>query len=231
MDRVLVVDDDPSICDLIRAILSDEGYVMREAPDVNRARDILKNEDISVCLVDLQLKGSSGLELVKELSGSRSTGTIILSGRADVIDRVIGLEFGADDYVTKPFHARELSARVRRMSNRIAQLRTKTPPRPASAPLRLGPWEIDPVRYTVTGETGERVNMSKPEVRTLATLVEHRGTVLSRDAIHAAITGPVERHPADRRIDVYISNIRKKLARPDGVEVIRTVHRVGYIVD
>jgi DNA-binding response OmpR family regulator len=231
MERVLIVDDDPTVCDVIRAILSDEGYVMREAADLGRARDILKAEDISVCLVDLQLRGSSGLDLVRELSGSTSTGTIILSGRSDVIDRVIGLEFGADDYVTKPFHARELTARVKRMATRIAQLRQRSNARVAKEPLRLGPWEIDPLRYTVVGENGERVSLSKPEVRTLATLVENRGTVLSRDAIHAAIMGHVERHPADRRIDVYVSNIRKKLAHGESGEIIRTVHRVGYIVD
>jgi two-component system, OmpR family, response regulator len=231
MDRVLIVDDDPSVCDLIRAVLSDDGFVMREAPDLRRARDILKAEDISVCLVDLQLKGGSGLDLVKELSGSSQVGTIILSGRADVVDRVIGLEFGADDYMTKPFHARELSARVRRMSARIGQLRARGETRAAREPLQLGRWSIDPVRYTVTDATGARVSLSKPEVRALATLVENRGVVLSRDQIHAAVMGPVERHPTDRRVDVYVSNIRKKLGAGESGDLIRTVHRVGYIVD
>ncbi len=229
----LVVDDDADVRDLVIDVLEMEGYTVRAASNLADARTALTKEDVVICIVDLNLASENGIDLVKELSGSQRTAVIILSGRGDVFDVVIGLEIGADDYISKPFHVRELSARVKRAGLRITQLRDQAqPPNCASGQVAFGDFSIDARRYIVSHKTGETISLSKPEIRMLSALVHNKGNVLSRDTLHGMVVGPAERDPMDRRIDIYVSSIRKKLSPfCDGEEVIRTVHRVGYIID
>lgn len=229
MDKILVVDDDIHVCDVVADLLSENEFVVKQANTLKRAREVLASGDIIVAIVDIRLHEGNGLDLIKDLNGSRTTGTLILSGCTDVVDRIIGLEFGADDYLTKPFHTRELLVRVKRMVSRMHQLSGRGELREPVMPLRIRDITIDPARHMVTAGDGSPINLSKPEVRTLATLVENRGVVMSRDDIQALVVGPFDRHPDDRRVDVYISNIRRKLACEKNL--IRTVHRIGYIVD
>ncbi|WMS42975.1 response regulator transcription factor [Acuticoccus sp. MNP-M23] len=228
----LVVDDDEGVRELVTDVLQMEGYAVRTASNLADARRALSREEIVICIVDLNLTSENGIDLVKELSGSQRTAVIILSGRGDVFDVVIGIEIGADDYISKPFHTRELSARVKRAGARIMQLREQVHPVAADGPVAFGEFSIDPRRYSVTHTSGQNVALSKPEIRLLAALVTNSGNVLSRDTLHHMVIGPGERNPMDRRIDIYVSSIRKKLASfCNGAEVIRTVHRVGYIID
>ncbi|UOM32769.1 response regulator transcription factor [Acuticoccus sp. I52.16.1] len=236
---VLVVEDEPAVQDLVAQILTREKFRVATADSVRAAEKVLESEDVVLALVDLTLRDGNGLDLVRRLSLDPTVGTIILSGAADDMDRIIGLEVGADDYVTKPFNNRELAARLRRHAARIQFIREQAnhPPvananghAPKSEGPSLGPWAIDEARRAVYHESGARAALSDAEFRTLICLFRNQGTVLSRDGLYHEVVGPGSRDPLDRRIDVYVSGLRKKLNLTDPHR-IRTVHGVGYILD
>lgn len=215
---------------LVADLFSEEGYVVHQAGDYNTACEEIRSVDFDVALVDLRLKGKDGMDLVRLLRQRDDVGIIIVSGKVDVVDRIVGLEMGADDYLTKPFDLRELLARVKRTRSRIEQIRTEAPKEIEQ--LSLGAWTVDPNTFTAIGEDGERVELTSGELRTLRVLLTRRGEVVTRDLLHREVIGKGQRDPNDRRIDVYVSGIRKKLGLAAGRPGhIRTVHRVGYVVD
>jgi len=229
-ESVLLVDDDEMIHELVGMALEDAGIPLLSATTIETAEEALARNDVIVALVDLRLKGTDGMELVRKLAARGDVGILIVSGKCDPLDRVIGIEVGADDYVTKPFDTRELVARVKRRMSRIRSIRGSLSARRMVAPIKVGAWTVDPERHAVLSADGVPVDLSESEFRTIACLARNRGKVMSRDELYAFVVGPGERDPLDRRIDVYVSSLRKKLdlAGPDG---IRTVHRVGYIID
>lgn len=228
--HVLIIDDEPAIRTIVSAMLEAEGFTPHEAGTVEEARDALDRHDIAVAIVDLRLRGEDGLEIVRELSIRPEIATLIVSGKADPVDRVIGLEAGADDYVTKPFDQRELTARVRRQISRVEQIRGAADDTAGTDVFQLKDWTIDTRTRRVCDREGSQAHLTEPEFSTLVHLLENRGTALSRDDIHCAVIGDTERRPDDRRIDVWITALRKKLGLPRGIG-IRTVHRVGYVID
>jgi len=228
--QVLLVDDDDAIHELVGIALADEGIALVSATTIPDAERALAAHDVFLALVDLRLRGTDGMELVRKLAGRPDLGIMIVSGKADPLDRVIGIELGADDYVTKPFDLRELVARVKRRIARMREVRAGLSTRAGSAPVKIGRWTVDPERHAVLSPEGVPADLSESEFRTIACLARNRGRVMTRDELHAVVVGPGTRDPLDRRIDVYVSSLRRKLdlAGKDG---IRTVHRVGYILD
>ena len=230
--RILIVEDDGDVRATVATMLRRAGFEVREAASLAEANAVLELHDVAAALVDLRLGGDDGLILVRELSQRPDTAVLIVTGEADPIDRILGLEIGADDYITKPFHERELLARVKRRVDTVRRLRIAAPDPGALAegPSTIGGWTIDESRQRVVDADGEPADLSLPEFRTLQYLVESRGTILSRDDIYRRVTGRRERDPLDRYVDNLIANLRRKLAVP-GDSGIRTVHRVGYVVD
>ena len=225
---VLVVEDDDAIREIISTLLSDEGFSVVCAGNLAEARELIEHHTFTVVLVDLRLSDGDGLDFVRLLADKPATAVIVVSGRGSSMDRVVGIERGADDYIVKPFEARELVARVKRHARRVASAAHPTAETPTH--YEVGGWIIDIAGRSVTRD-GDKTSpyLSEPEFRTLQILLERRGQVLSRDMIYAFVVGAAERDPLDRRVDVHVSSIRRKLRGSESI--IRTVHRVGYVID
>ncbi len=223
--RILVVDDDPGIRDVLSEFLSRHGYVVDTAADARGMDAALREGAPDLVVLDLMLPGEDGLSICKRLSGAAGPPVIMLSAMGEDTDRIIGLELGADDYLPKPCNPRELLARVK------AVLRRRREP---SGPATLGPsvefdgWRLDLVRRELTSPTGVVVNLSSGEFNLLRIFVERPERVLTRDQLLDLARGPMS-DAFDRAIDVQISRLRRKLDDGTGRDVIRTVRGEGYM--
>jgi DNA-binding response OmpR family regulator len=226
MPRILVVDDEPHIVDVIRAYLVREGYVVDVARDGDAALASARANNPDLLILDVMLPRRSGFEVLREL---RATGAgaavIMLTARDDVIDRVAGLELGADDYVTKPFEPRELVARVGAVLRRVG--------RPLGRPVAVTPAEaffdlrIDIGAREVTRD-GSSVDLTRTEFDLLEALVADRGVVMTREQLGSAVFGEAF-DASDRAVDSHVKNLRRKLGpRPDGGQYVETLRGVGY---
>jgi DNA-binding response OmpR family regulator len=222
MARILVVDDEPHIVEVIRAYLVREGHEVSTAADGDAALERAHAELPDLVVLDLMLPRRSGFDVLRELRvGGSTTAVIMLTARDDVIDRVAGLEMGADDYVTKPFEPRELVARVGAVLRRLA-----------------GPVVVAPARdfFDLHVDVGARevlrggvsVGLTRVEFDLFAALTERPGIVLTRDQLGGQVFG--EAFDAyDRTIDSHVKNLRRKLGtRQDGAQYVETVRGVGY---
>lgn len=232
---VLAVDDEPGILELLRHALEFEGYSVLTTTTVAEFRILHAQNDVSIFIVDVALPDGNGFALVKELRQTTTGGIILLTGRDSETDQVVGLEIGADDYVTKPFRVRELSARVNAVYRRTSMNQTApTLPPPVVAPMGSAvDFEFDDYQLSITSrrlwhkDNGEIV-LTTAEFDLLHALLRRRGQVLDRDQLLNAIKGR-EWESYDRAIDGLISRLRRKL--PAGGRVthyIRTVHGIGY---
>jgi len=222
MARILVVDDEPHITEVVSAYLVREGHQVDTAGDGDRAYMLARSTRPDVIVLDVMLPGRSGFEVLRQLRADGiDTAVLMLTARDDVIDRVAGLEMGADDYLTKPFEPRELVARVGAILRRLDESGTRSP---AHTLLDL---TIDADARQVRRGDSE-ISLTRAEFDLLATLAERPGTVLGRGQLGAGIFG--EAFGADdRTIDSHIKNLRRKLGRPAaGGEYIETVRGVGY---
>ncbi|GAB5375764.1 MAG: two-component system response regulator TorR [Acuticoccus sp.] len=228
----LIVEDDADVLDTVRTMLSGAGFSVYGAATLAQAEAILDLHDITVAVVDVHLGADDGLALVRQLADQPDTAVVIITGDNDPVDRILGIELGADDYITKPFNGRELLARIKRRADAVRLMRGSRAPHPAELPhhARIGQWTVDEQRQAALDLDNRPADLSHSEFRTLLCLVRSRGTVLSREDIYAFVTGRTDRPPLDRSVDVQISNLRRKLGLP-GNAGIRTVHRVGYIID
>jgi two-component system OmpR family response regulator len=225
--HILVVDDQQEICDLVREYLTDEGFRVTTANDGAGLREAIAREAIDLVILDLVLPGEDGLQLAQELRRQSHVGIIMLTGRGDTVDRIIGLEMGADDYLSKPFHLRELLARVRsvlrRGSMRAAE---QSVPRPR---IRFAGWTLDLASRELLSPGGEDVKLTTGEFELLAAFVNHANQVLSRDRL-LDLSRHREAGPFDRTIDVQVGRLRKKLEDdPKNPTMIKTVRGGGYI--
>lgn len=226
--HILVVDDQKEICDMVQDYLSSEGYRVSIAHDGAGMRRAIAQSPVDLVVLDLMLPGEDGLTLARGLREESSVGIIILTGRGETVDRIIGLEMGADDYLPKPFHLRELLARVksvlRRVSSRTAE---KAPTQRSQA--RFAGWHLDLASRELFSPSGQEVRLTTGEFDLLAAFVNNANQVLTRDRL-LDLARNREAGPFDRTIDVQVGRLRRKLEDdPQKPSMIKTVRGTGYI--
>ena len=224
MATVLVVDDDAELCDLLVEYLGREGFEVACAHDGEAGVQRALAEDHDIVVLDVMLPGLNGFDALRRIRERSEVPVLMLTARGEEVDRIVGLELGADDYLPKPFNPRELAARLR------AVLRRADAPDPSddSRAVTVGDLTLDPgARQVRVGE--EEVALTGVEFELLAALVHEAGRVVSRDELSRAALG----RPAsawERSLDVHMSNLRRKLGpRPDRGERIKTVRGTGYL--
>jgi two-component system OmpR family response regulator len=232
MSHVLVVDDEPRIREVVQYALEREGYRVTTAADAKGADLALRSGSVDLVVLDIMLPDKSGLELCRSLRERRRTPVLFLSARGEELDRIIGLEVGGDDYLSKPFSPRELVARVRAVLRRAQPVEPDASPEPSKErtersrePLRVGDLQIDAERHEVRA-AGEEVRLTHTEFSILEALAARPGVVFTREQLILAATDEGV-HIAERTIDTHVRRIRSKL-RERGIAPIETVHGVGY---
>jgi len=223
--RVLVVDDDPGMRSLLEAYLGDSGFSVETAMDGAVMWQILEGGMPDAIVLDLMMPGEDGLSLARRLRSQSNVPILMLSARGEEIDRVVGLEMGADDYLAKPFSPRELLARLRALLRRS---QVQQDPQPQAAHPGFGPYQLDVDSHRLTRD-GAEVKLSSAEFALLRIFIEHPLRVLSRDTLIDMLKG-YERNPFDRSVDTRVTRLRRKIESNPGEPVyIRTVRGEGYL--
>jgi two-component system, OmpR family, response regulator CpxR len=225
--RILVIDDDAELCELLAELLGQEGYAVESSGDGRAGLLRAQGEPFALIVLDIMLPSMSGFEVLTRLR--QSTGehgavpVIMLTAKGEDVDRIVGLEMGADDYLPKPFNPRELVARVRAIQRRAVAARA-----PVRASLRVDDLELLP-SARVARVRGAEVDLTTAEYDLLEVLVQHAGKVVPREDLARQVLG--RRLSAyDRAIDMHVSNLRKKLGEGPHGERIKTVRNAGYIL-
>ena len=236
MSRILVVDDEPRIVDVVRAYLEREGHAVEVAHDGETALAAARATPPDLIVLDVMLPGRTGFEVLRALraEGGRAPAVILLTARDDVIDRVAGLELGADDYVTNPFEPRELVARVGAVLRRLPPAGAPLPTGPAGSPtpgkstrLRLADLEVDPLAREVS-RAGRPIDLTRTEFDLLLAFAEQPDRAWTREQLGLRVHGE-DFDAFDRSIDSHVKNLRAKLgAREDGGWYVATVRGIGY---
>ncbi|KQU67276.1 MULTISPECIES: winged helix-turn-helix domain-containing protein [unclassified Rhizobacter] len=237
--HIAVLDDEVDITQLLANYLGGQGFRVSQVHQ-GRALDALMSLDPpSLVLLDLGLPGEDGFAIARRLREHHQCGLIIITGRGDAVDKVVGLEIGADDYVTKPFDLRELLARIKSVLRRVAAPAVAAVAAPAAAPaaargpaerLRFLDWELDLAARRLANRAGVEVALTSGEFDLLSVFVRHPGRVLSRDFLLESTRGR-EAAPFDRTIDVQVGRLRKKLeADPESPQLIKSVRSAGYML-
>lgn len=228
--HLLIVEDELASLNLLASYFEKEGYTVFKAESGEKALSVLEKRPIDVILLDINLPGKDGLSLTRELRAQSKVGIILVTSKKDDVDRIVGLELGADDYVTKPYNPRELIVRVRNLVSRLAE-------RPTTTQLGVGgnqqlafeDWVLQTGRRLLKSSSGEVVQLTEGEFKLLMALIDNAGSVLSRDALMRR-TERRDWLPNDRTIDVLVARIRKKLGDDrDAPKYINTAHGTGYI--
>ena len=226
--HLLIVDDDRDIRNLLAEQLRDAGYRVTTAADGVEMRKALDKGPADLIVLDLNMPGEDGLTLTRNLRAAKSaTPVIMLTARGEPIDRLLGLEMGADDYLAKPFEPRELLARIRSVLRRAQSLPANLEPLEAKR-ARFAGWTVDFEQRQLIGEDGRVTILSGAEYRLLKVLIDHGGRVLSREQLLAM--GVVKQSDAlDRAVDLQVSRLRQKFGEQGG-DLIRTVRNEGYVL-
>jgi two-component system, OmpR family, response regulator len=226
-EHILIVDDQPAICEMVQSYLQEEGFRVSTANNGEAMRRVMAQDQIDLVLLDLILPGEDGLTLASNLRRTSNVGIIILTGRGETVDRIIGLEMGADDYLAKPFHLRELLARVKSVLRRAAAQDEQGRERPTCA--RFDGWQLDLTARELISPAGELVRLTTGEFDLLAAFVANANQVLSRDRL-LDLARNRSAGPFDRTIDVQVGRLRRKLEDdPQQPSLIKTVRGNGYI--
>ena len=226
--HILVVDDQQEICDVVEEYLTGESYRVSTAHDGAGMRRVLGQSAVDLVILDLMLPGEDGLTLAHSLRSQSGIGIIILTGRGETVDRIIGLEMGADDYLPKPFHLRELLARVKSVLRRV-QSRSGGGPLHARSRAHFAGWHLDLSSRELLAPSGEEVRLTTGEFDLLAAFINNANQVLSRDRL-LDLARNREAGPFDRTIDVQVGRLRRKLEDdPQNPSLIKTVRGSGYI--
>jgi DNA-binding response OmpR family regulator len=221
MDRILIVDDDVELCKLLAERLSTEGFAIEAAHDGARGLERALTKEHALVVLDLMLPGIGGLDVLRRLRAQSPVPVLILTARGEDVDRILGLEVGADDYLPKPFNPRELVARIRAILRRTAQVAT------AVKPLVVGDLRLDPAAREVC-LNDKPLDLTSVEFSLLETLLRAAGRVLTREQLTESVLGR-KLGPFDRVIDVHVSNVRRKLGPAQSGERIKSVRGSGYI--
>lgn len=221
--RLLLVDDDRHILEITKVSLEEEGYSVDTAFDAEEAIEAIKHNPPDLLVLDVMLPGRDGFELTREIRKTSNMPIILVTAKTDTIDKVVGLESGADDYLTKPFEMRELVARMRALLRRAA---SETD---AARVFRVGPLEIRPEEGVVR-RNDEPVSLTRTEFRLLTTLASRPGRVFSREQLLSEVWG-YDYFGDARLVDVHIKRLRAKIEPdPHEPEIIQTVRGMGYKV-
>jgi DNA-binding response OmpR family regulator len=233
---ILVVEDDPKIRTLLRNVMETEGYSVLESDSGAATKTILDSQSVDLVTLDIHLGADNGLDLAREIRTTSKVPIIMLTGQDDVIDRVVGLELGADDYITKPFHVREVVARIKSVLRRVGLSShtaevvnvEPTPSSDTSARFLFDGLTAIPDRLELIDRAGEDCGLTSGDFKLLKVFLDRPKRVLSRDQL-MDLTGGIEWSPLDRTIDNQIARLRKKIERdPSDPKVIKTVRGVGY---
>lgn len=222
--HVVVIEDDPVTRTALAGYLESFGYRVTACAGAEAAERVLAQESPDLLIVDINLSGKDGLEITREQRARSEVGIILLSGRTDDVDRIVGLELGADDYVCKPFNRRELLARVKNLLRRTAAMRQLT-----RRVVHFAGFSFDTAARHVSGADGETIQLTRAEYELLRTFVLNPGIVLSRDRLLASIT---HRHndTGTRTVDVMVKRLRAKFGDdPKLPRVFGTSHGEGYV--
>jgi two-component system, OmpR family, response regulator CpxR len=228
MKRLLVVDDDQGLVNLLKRFLEAEGFTVDTAYDHPSGLKAALSGEHALVILDVMLPGGSGFELLKSLRQASAVPVLLLTARGEAVDRILGLEIGADDYLAKPFDPRELVARVRAILRRTRE----SVPGPRSDTdeiLNVGDIEMSMGTRTVTCG-GEPIDLTSVEFNVLELLLRHAGNVVTREQIAEVALGR-QLNPFDRSVDVHVSRLRKKLGSyPGSDELIRPIRGIGYFM-
>ncbi len=226
--RLLIVDDDPGIRELTSAFLRGHGYRVDVAADARTMRAAMIGQAYDLIVLDVMMPGEDGLSVLRSMDRSRGPAVIIQSVIGNDVDRIVGLELGADDYVAKPANPRELLARIRSVLRRATGAQTPETGAPARQRHLFANWKLDAIGRQLFDPDEVAINLSDGEFRLLLALIEHPRRVLSRDQLLDLSRGVNAEH-FDRAIDVQMSRLRRKLARDGDEELIRTIRNEGYL--
>lgn len=228
--RILVVDDEALTRQCLSSYFEEEGYTVFCAETAEQAEGILSAETIDVVLLDIRLPGKDGLTLTRELRVHTEVGIILVTGRLDEVDRLIGLECGADDYVTKPFNPREILARTKNLVRRVRHCSNAKPTDSLPHTFKsFERWRLNLDRRQLIDEMQQQIQLTEGEFQLLNTLMLNSGRVMSREQILEQIRNR-EWVPSDRTVDVLIGRLRRKLNDdPANPKTILTVHGAGYL--
>ena len=226
MTRVLLVEDEEGIADVLQRHAVDYSWEIVHAADLRSAREAFETGDFSAVLLDLNLPDGSGLDFCREIRTRSTVPILMLTARRDEIDRVLGLELGADDYIVKPFSPREVMARISAVLRRSSWSSDIGETDEHGAVIRWLDLQIDESRFEVTA-AARSIRLTKTEFQLLLTLVRHPGQVFPRQALIDSVWNGA--FIQDRVVDSVIARLRRKLGNtPDGRPYIRTVHGIGY---
>lgn len=224
--KILIVEDDPEIGNLLALTVQENGMIPTVAEDGHVAFSLLRNNDFDLIILDVMLPGEDGLSICRRIRSQKTTPIILLTALGEEVDRIIGLEFGADDYVTKPFSPREVVARIRSLLRRASYGLVNSS---AQRKLRFEGWQIDPLRRQLHDPSHARVALTTTEFDLLLAFCRNPGRIITREELlsltHSGLAGPIE-----RSIDVHISRLRQKIeADPKTPVLLQTVRLGGYM--
>ncbi len=229
--HIVVVDDDARIRNLLQRYLTQEGFRVTVVDGGGALREVMSRDTVDLVLLDLVMPGEDGLSLAREIRAASTTPIIMLTGKGDLVDRVVGLEMGADDYIAKPFHLREVLARIRSVLRRTAG---SSEPSPAAenAQTRVyefAGWRLDVDKRELLNARSEPVSLTTGEFDLLLAFLTHSNRPLNRDQLMDIMKGR-DWSPFDRSVDTQVGRLRKKIERDPGEpELIKTVRGVGYL--
>ena len=223
--RILLVDDDVELCELMSRFLQSEGIEAAYTHDGHSGLEQACSGNFDLAVLDIMMPGKSGMDVLREIRQQSKLPVIMLTARGEEMDRIIGLELGADDYVPKPCNPRELAARIRAVLRRAESI---APPEQTPQVIHAGSIEWHPQSHTVYDQ-GNQMELTSTEYSILAMLIEHAGEVVSKQTLSESALGK-RLGPFDRALDVHIGHLRKKLScLPDGAPRIKTIRSVGWL--
>jgi two-component system torCAD operon response regulator TorR len=224
MEHILIIEDEPVTRATLASYLDAQGYRVSEAETAEAAEAVLAADEVDLLLVDINLPGKDGLQITREQRARSDLGIILVTGRDDEVDRIVGLELGADDYVSKPFNRRELLARIKNLLRRTGDVR-----RLSRRVFRFAGFRFDVAARHLEGPDGAAVPLTRAEFEVLDLLVSRAGEIATRDALMARVTH--RQYGANpRTVDVLIRRLRAKLEEdPAAPRLITTVHGEGYV--
>ncbi len=225
-EHILIVEDEPITREQLVSYFEEEGFRVSSTGSGNEVQKIIDNTDVILVLLDIKLPGKDGLTLTREIRINSDVGIILVTSKQEQIDRLLGLESGADDYVTKPFDPRELLSRSRNLIRRVQLQQSQ---RKRNHIRNFGEWVLDLNKRELTSPDGESIQLSAGEYQLLLAFMEKAGEVMNRDELMNRIRNR-EWFPDDRYIDVLVGQLRKKLGeRASTARIIATIHGTGYL--